>query len=171
MVTTLRAAWHAGPVSERHVPPAVIAAATKRAGLIWITVPGAARPRAAWHVWLDGAAYVLTGPGEQQVPGLDTAPAAAVTVPSKDTGGQLLTWDAAVSRVDPAGPGWTAVAAALLAGRLNPPGAPGGGGPGGGGPGGRARGGASRRAVGAHRGGLPAHPRHGVRPGAAVFVA
>jgi hypothetical protein len=122
MVTIVPAAWHAGPVSDRHVPPAVIAEATKRAGLIWITVPGAARPRAAWHVWLDGAAYVLTGPGEQQVPGLETAPAAAVTVPSKDTGGQLLTWDAVVSRVDPGDPGWAPVAAALLAGRLNPPG-------------------------------------------------
>ena len=53
---------------------ALIAEATKRAGLIWITVPDAAipggagggatgRPHPVWHVWRD-VAYVLTGPGE-----------------------------------------------------------------------------------------------------------
>ena len=134
--TPARSAWHAGPVSETRpaaappahgaVPPALVAEATKRAGLIWITVPGAARPRAAWHAWQDGAAYVLTGPGEQAVPGLDAAREAVVTVPSKDTGGQLLTWTAAVTRVDPDSPGWAGVIGALLAGRLNPAREPGG---------------------------------------------
>jgi hypothetical protein len=100
--------------------PVLIAEATKRAGLIWITVPGGPSPRAAWHVWLDGAAYVLTGPGEQQVPGLDGAREVSVTVPSKDTGGLLLTWAADVTRVDPGAPGWDRVAGALLAARLNP---------------------------------------------------
>ena len=127
MVCALRPAWHAGPVSETRpgaappargpVPPALIAEATRRAGLIWITVPGAARPRAAWHTWRDGAAYVLTGPGEQTVPGLEAAREAAITVPSKDTGGQLLTWAATVTQVDPGSPAWAGVIGALLAGR------------------------------------------------------
>lgn len=98
---------------------ALIAEATKRAGLIWITVPGG-RPRPAWHVWRD-AAYVLTGPGEQDVPGLAAAGQVTVEVPSKDTGGGLVCWTAQVSQVDPGGTEWPAIIGALLAGRLNEP--------------------------------------------------
>jgi hypothetical protein len=49
-------------MSEAQPAPALIAEATKRAGVIWITA-GGQRPRPVWHVWRDGA-YVLTGPGE-----------------------------------------------------------------------------------------------------------
>ncbi len=105
---------------------ALIAEATKRAGLIWITVPdeavpdgtgGAvpARPRAVWHVWRD-AAYVLTGPGEQHVPGLGGAPLVTVSVASKDTGGLLVCWTARVSRVEPGSAEWSGIIGALLAG-------------------------------------------------------
>jgi hypothetical protein len=119
---------------------ALIAEATKRAGLIWITVPDAAvpdaavpggtggaapdRPRAVWHVWRD-AAYVLTGPGEQDVPGLGDAPLVTVSVASKDTGGLLVRWAARVSRVEPGSAEWSAIIGALLAGRLNEPEDPG----------------------------------------------
>jgi hypothetical protein len=99
---------------------ALIAEATKRAGLIWITVPGG-RARPAWHVWRD-AAYVLTGPGEQDVPGLGAAALVTVEVPSKDTGGGLVSWTARVSRVAPGSAAWSAIIGALLAGRLNEPG-------------------------------------------------
>ena len=101
---------------------ALIAEATKRAGLIWITVPGG-RARPAWHVWRD-AAYVLTGPGEQDVPGLAAASQVTVEVPSKDTGASLVSWTARVSRVDPGSADWSAIIGALLAGRLNEPPAP-----------------------------------------------
>ena len=114
---------------------ALIAEATKRAGLIWITVPDAAvpagaggaatgRPRPVWHVWRD-AAYVLTGPGEQDVPGLGDAPLVTVSVASKDTGGLLVRWAARVSRVEPGSAEWSAIIGALLAGRLNEPASPG----------------------------------------------
>ena len=116
---------------------ALIAEATKRAGLIWITVPGygatggagageavPGRPRAAWHVWRD-AAYVLTGPGEQDVPGLGDASQVTVTVPSKDTGGLLVRWTAQVSRVEPGSAEWPGIIGALLAARLNEPASPG----------------------------------------------
>ena len=109
---------------------ALIAEATKRAGLIWITVPGAAgpdgaggapgRPRPVWHVWRD-AAYVLTGPGEQDVPGLGGASLVTVSVASKDTGGLLVRWAARVSRVEPGSAEWSGIIGALLAGRLNEP--------------------------------------------------
>jgi hypothetical protein len=119
---------------------AFIAEATKRAGLIWITVPGPGgggpgggagsggagdgRPRPVWHIWRD-AAYVLTGPGEQDVPGLGDAGQVTVAVPSKDTGGLLLRWTARVSRVEPGSAEWSEIIGALLAGRLNEPASPG----------------------------------------------
>jgi hypothetical protein len=114
---------------------ALIAEATKRAGLIWITVPDAAvrggaggaapyRARPVWHVWRD-AAYVLTGPGEQDVPGLGEAPQVTVSVASKDTGGLLVCWAARVSRVEPGSAEWSGIIGALLAGRLNEPEGPG----------------------------------------------
>lgn len=111
----------AGPDTRRL---ALIAEATKRAGLIWITVPGQGRPRPVWHVW-RAAAYVLTGPGEQDVPGLGDAGRVTVTVASKDTGGLLVRWTARVSRVGPDSADWPGVVAALLAGRLNEPSSPG----------------------------------------------
>ena len=101
---------------------ALIAEATKRAGLIWITVPGG-RPRPVWHVWRD-AVYVLTGPGEQDVPGLAAAGSVTVEVPSKDTGASLVSWTARVSRVAPGSADWSAIIGALLAGRRSGPAGP-----------------------------------------------
>ena len=116
---------------------ALIAEATKRAGLIWISVPGQGRPYPAWHIWRPGmapaggasppppgAAYVVTGPGEQPLPGLgEGGPVEAgqvtVTVPSKDSGGSLISWTAAVSRVAAGSAEWEAVCGSLAAGRLN----------------------------------------------------
>ena len=77
-----------------------------------------------WHVWRD-AAYVLTGPGEQDVPGLGDALLVTVSVASKDTGGLLVRWAARVSRVEPGSAEWSAIVGALLAGRLNEPENPG----------------------------------------------
>lgn len=105
---------------------ALIAEATKRAGLLWITIPGQRRPCPAWHVWRAAAgtgpaAYVVTGPGEQPLPGLADAAEVSVTVPSKDSGGSLVCWTATVTRVDPGSPEWDEVSGALVAGRLNAP--------------------------------------------------
>ncbi len=103
---------------------ALIAEATKRAGLIWLSVPGQDRPYPAWHIWLADAAYVVTGPGEQPLPGLGQAGQAQagqvqVIVPSKDSGGALISWSAAVSRVGTGTTEWDAVSGPLAAGRLN----------------------------------------------------
>jgi 8-oxo-dGTP diphosphatase len=101
--------------------PALIAEATRRAGVIWLTVPGRDRPVPAWHIWRDppGAAYLVTGPGEQPLPGVAGAAMVTVTVPSKDTGGALVTWAAGVHRVDRGSPEWDAVIGSLAAARLN----------------------------------------------------
>jgi hypothetical protein len=99
------------------VPP-LVAEATKKSGLVWITVPGR-RPVAAWHVWRDDAAYVVTGPGEQPVPGLAEASRCDVTVRSTDKGGRIVTWRADVSPVLPDSDAWAEVVPAMLAARLN----------------------------------------------------
>ena len=110
-------------------PPALIAEATKRAGLIWITIDGQDRPRPAWHVWRagpgragpgsPGAAYVVTGPGEQPLPGLAGAGRVTVIVADGQAPGGRVEWTAAVGRVEPGSGEWDEVIGPLVAGRLN----------------------------------------------------
>src|SRR5262249_2815190 len=106
------------------VPPLVVEA-TRKAGLVWIAVPGQPRATGAWFVWTDGgrgtAAYVVTGPGEQPLPGLAGAAECAVSVPSADKHGRIVTWTAAVHRVEPGGAEWDAVVPGMLTKRLNLP--------------------------------------------------
>ncbi len=60
-----------------------------------------------------GAAYVVTGTGEQALPGLADGRQATVTVPSKDSRGRLITWTAQVSRIAPGSDEWGEVACLL----------------------------------------------------------
>ncbi len=98
--------------------PALIAEATKRAGVIWVKAPGAARAQPAWHIWHDGAAWLLTGPGEQPLSWLGN-PRVTVLTPSRESRGLLVTWEAEVSQVTPGSAAWDSVIGALVAGRLN----------------------------------------------------
>jgi hypothetical protein len=110
-------------------PPDLIAEATKRAGLIWIAIAGQDRPRPAWHIWwagtgrpgpgLPGAAYVVTGPGEQPLPGLARAGRVTVIVAGGQAAGGRVEWTAAVGRVEPGSGEWDEVIGPLVAGRLN----------------------------------------------------
>lgn len=97
-------------------PAAQIAEITRRAGLVWLAVAGQDRPCPAWHAWSDGRAYLVTGPGEQPLPGLAGADVVAVTVAP---GGQHLTWRGRVHQVSPGTPEWDTAAGLLTAGRLN----------------------------------------------------
>ena len=111
------------------IPPDLIAEATKRAGLIWITIDGQDRPRPAWHVWrpgtgpagpgAPGAAYVVTGPGEQPLPELADAARVTVIVAASQAPGGRVEWRAAVGRVEPGSAEWDGVIGQLVAGRLN----------------------------------------------------
>ena len=102
------------------VTTALVEEATKRSGVLWLELPGLAQPRSAWHVWHDGAAYVLTGGvGEQPLPGLPEAELVTVIVPSKDKGGRLVTWVADVTEVRPGTDEWDAVVPLLAKARLN----------------------------------------------------
>lgn len=114
--------------------PVLIAEATKRSGIVWVQIPGQARPRPAWHIWRTvttpgpadtgppppGAAYLVTGPGEQPLPGLSDADRVTVTVRGGVEGG-VVTWTAEVGKVEPGGAEWNQVIGALVAARLNPP--------------------------------------------------
>ncbi|MEV7725519.1 hypothetical protein AB0P15_12380 [Streptomyces sp. NPDC087917] len=99
---------------------ALVEEASKKSGLIWVRGTGA--DRALWHAWLDGAAHVLgDGPGEQPFPGLADGSAAEVTVRSKDKGGRLVAWTAAVRELVPGSEPWEAAVAELKGKRLNAP--------------------------------------------------
>ncbi|MFC5802464.1 hypothetical protein [Streptomyces formicae] len=100
---------------------ALVEEATKKSGLIWVR--GTTGPaRALWHAWHDGAAYVVgDGPGEQPLPGLADASTAEVTVRSKDKGGRLVAWTAAVTELAPGSEAWEAAVAELKGKRLNAP--------------------------------------------------
>ena len=99
----------------------LLAEATKKAGLVWITPDNAERAHPVWQHWQDGAAYVLGEGGEQPLRGLAEVQRATVTVPAKSNGGRVVTWVATVTRVAPGGEEWDKVVAELFTKRLNAP--------------------------------------------------
>lgn len=95
-----------------------IAAAMRKVAVVWLAPVGGPAV-AAWLLWRDGSAYVVGGRGEQPLPGIEAGHPALVTVASPDTRARVLTWVAAVQRIEPGGPQWEAVVPALLADRLS----------------------------------------------------
>lgn len=102
---------------------ALIEEGARKSGILWITVDG--RDLAAWHVWHEGAVYVVTGGGEQRLPGLAEASRTRVTLRSKDNGARLVAFDAAAEVVDQASPSAAGALALLAKERLNAVDAPG----------------------------------------------
>jgi hypothetical protein len=82
----------------------------KKAAVAWLD------GRFAWCAWFDDALYVVSGPGEQDLGEL--VDGVEVTLRG-DHGGRVVTWVAAVSRVEPGGEEWEKVAAQLAGKRLN----------------------------------------------------
>lgn len=97
---------------------ALLSEAGKKSGMLWINIPGD-RAWPAWHVWLDGTGYVVTGPGEQHLPWLPEE--VSVTFKSKDKGGLLVTVAARATIVKPDDQAWEAATDALKGSRLNSP--------------------------------------------------
>ena len=92
--------------------------AMKKSGVSWVEVEGnLARP--VWMGWHDGALHVVTGGGEQEVPGLATAETVVVSTPAASTGSLLVRWRAAVTVLPPGTPEWDAATAVLEEKRLN----------------------------------------------------
>jgi hypothetical protein len=107
---------------------ALIAESAKRSGLLWVRRAGAGsdpqpQPRAVWHVWHDGSAYLLTGGSEQPMPaGLDADGAQAeVSARSKDNGSRLVVWRADVHPVEAGSDEWQQLLPTLTSRRLNSP--------------------------------------------------
>ncbi len=98
---------------------ALVAEATAKSSVLWLSYTDMPQPRAVWHVWLDGAAYVLSGGTEQPLPGIEFESEATVTVRSKDNQARLLSYRARLTHLRHGSSDWHAAAAALLAERLN----------------------------------------------------
>ncbi|MFC4532469.1 hypothetical protein [Sphaerisporangium dianthi] len=98
---------------------ALIEEGAKKSGILWVSLAG--RDRLAWHVWHQGAIYLVTGGGEQSLPGLTGASRVRVTLRSKDNGAELVSFDADVEPVDQSAPSETetGAVAALVKERLN----------------------------------------------------
>lgn len=103
------------------VVPSIIDEATKKSELVWLAVAGlpGQSHRPVWHIWQGGAAYLVYDGSEQLVPGLAEAESAVVTVRSKDKGGRLVSWRAAVDNVAPGTALWEEVVPLLVGKRLN----------------------------------------------------
>ncbi|MFG2037575.1 hypothetical protein [Dactylosporangium sp. NPDC048998] len=96
---------------------ALVEEAAKKAAVAWVAAGG--RPATlVWCAWLGGALLVVSGEGEQAVPGL--AEAAAVEVSLRgDHGGRIVTFPADVSRITPADEAWAELVPQLAGKRLN----------------------------------------------------
>lgn len=98
-------------------PLTLIAEATKRSGVVWVSADGQ-DPALLWHLWHDDALYLVGGGREQELPPL--ADRAVVVVRSKASqSDRVVTWRAAVEPVLPGTPAWDEVVPLLAAERLN----------------------------------------------------
>ena len=94
--------------------------AMKKAAVAWLAVPDQPGPYPVWCLWLDGALYLVSGPGEQPTPGLPGAPLVRVSTRG-DHGGRIVTWTGRADLVEPDSEQWASVAPQLAGKRLNAP--------------------------------------------------
>ena len=88
-----------------------------KAAIAWVSVDGGSA-RGLWCVPLEGTLIMVSGPGEQEAPGLGEASRASVRLRG-DTGGLIVVWEAVVSRLQPGTEEWDTVAPQIAAKRLN----------------------------------------------------
>ena len=96
----------------------LIAEASRRSGVVWVSV-GGARPQLVWHVWHDGAMYAVGGGPEQPLPARPGDTAAVVVRSKASQSGVAVAWQATVDAVGPQTPLWDEVLPLLAAERLN----------------------------------------------------
>lgn len=111
--------WDAAPVSTER-DTALVEEACRKSAMSWLAPAGQAQSSLAWHIWHDGALYVVSGGQEQSLPAMADGELLTVTVRSKDTGTRLVTWIGTTSTVSPGTPEWDSVVPELHAKRLNP---------------------------------------------------
>ena len=96
---------------------ALVEEAAKKAAVAWVAVGG--RPATlVWCAWLGGALLVVSGEGEQAVPGLAEAATADVSLRG-DHGGRIVTFPADVTSIAPADEAWAELVPQLAGKRLN----------------------------------------------------
>jgi hypothetical protein len=95
--------------------------AIKKAAIAWVAVDDGPA-LGLWCMPYENSLVVLTGPGEQQAPGLADAAQARVRLRG-DTGGLIVIWEASVDRLTPGTEDWTTIAPQLANKRLNASGA------------------------------------------------
>jgi hypothetical protein len=109
-------AWQDGRVTSPVVDEAI-----KKAAVVWISI-GGGPALGLWCMPLDGALFVVSGPGEQTAPGLADAERAEARLRG-DTGGTIVLTEVAVERLAPGSEDWDTVAPQLANKRLNASGA------------------------------------------------
>jgi hypothetical protein len=98
----------------------VLDTALRKAGAIWVSAEDHPA-RLVWTVWRDGALWLVTGAGEQDVPGLADGSRCTVVLRSPSTHSRLLEATAVAHAVPPGTPEWDGALPALAAARLNAP--------------------------------------------------
>lgn len=100
------------------VTPPIVAAAMRRAAVVWLAPVGGPAV-AAWMLWHEGAAYVVGGAGEQPLTGIEGGEPALVTAASADKHNRLVTWVAAVAEIRPGTEEWDRIVPRLAIRRLS----------------------------------------------------
>jgi hypothetical protein len=102
------------------VPPTdLVAELAKKSGLVWVAYAG--RTKAVWHEWVGDAVCVVSGGGEQSLPGIADEQVVTLLLRSKGTRALAAQVQARVEVVAPGSEHWDIVTTALRAGRLNLP--------------------------------------------------
>jgi hypothetical protein len=99
--------------------PTLIAEATRRSGVVWVSADGTG-PRLVWHLWHADALYLVGGGDEQVLPPLTDHAVVVVRSKASQTD-QVVRWEADVSPVQPGTELWDEVVPLLVGERLNAP--------------------------------------------------
>jgi hypothetical protein len=105
------------PAALSPTDAALIAEGCNKSNVLWVRTVGTTRHHLAWHVWHEGAVYVVYGVDEQMLPLMSGQ--VEVVVPSKDTRSRLVTFVAQADILPARSPEWESAATALSASRLN----------------------------------------------------
>jgi hypothetical protein len=95
----------------------LIEEAAKKAAIAWVAVDGGL-DYAVWCLPLETGLVIVTGPGEQDLPGLETASVVTVSLRG-DHGGAIVHYPVTVERVRPENELWDVITPQLASKRLN----------------------------------------------------
>jgi hypothetical protein len=99
----------------------VVDEAFRKAAVAWVGF-GDGPAYCVWCLPVEGKLYLVTGPGEQEIPGIAEAVlrgSDAVVTLRGDHGGNIVTYSAAMAEIPPNSTEWERVAPQLAAKRLN----------------------------------------------------